>query len=145
VTVPILGVTIDGNDLWLVSSFVMIFMLRILRACLNREFDNLRRASDRATDQVKRELLIMTQLFANPADRRHPQYFLLFLPVGLYAFDLYNVYLTLDVVSALDGPSVEIIKMIVQILLIVPICYLCARCFSSANQIEARVRALERP
>jgi hypothetical protein len=145
VTVPILGVSIDGNDLWLVSSFVIIFMLRILRACLNREFDNLRRAAIRATDHVKRELLIMSQLFALPADRRHPQFFLLFLPIALYAFELFNTYLTIEVGDILQGPLDNKLQFISQNLLLLPICYFCWRCFLAARAIEKLLRQMESP
>jgi hypothetical protein len=140
-TVPILGVTIDGNDLWRVSTFIIIFMLRILRASLSRELNNTRRASIRAgDDRTKRGLVIMAQLFSQTPDRRHPQFVLLFLPVGLYVFQLYDLFATSNVGALLGEFG---FSTILQVILIVPIIYLCIRCFLVANQIEIVIELLD--
>jgi hypothetical protein len=142
VTVPILGVSIDGNDLWMVSSFVIIALLIILRASLNRELDNLRRASVRATSHVKRELLIMAQLFASPQHRL--VHIVLFLPIALYAFDLYNTLLTAYVSDALNGSRLEKLLTTIQCAMIIPVVYLCIRCFLEAYNIARLVVNLEK-
>jgi hypothetical protein len=145
ITVPILGVSIDGNDFWLVSSFVMIFLLRVLRACLNRELDNLRRATMQATNLVKRELILMSQLFAVPSDRRHLHLIMLFLPLALYGFELYNTYDTIDVGNILHGNLVNKFLTCFEIILALPIGYYCYRCFEVAKQIETQLTHLEGP
>jgi hypothetical protein len=145
VTVPILGISVDGNDLWLLSSLLMIFMLRILWACLEREFDNLRRASIRATDDVKRELIIMSQLFATRLDHFHPIPVLLFMPVGINLYILYDDYVTFPVGRILRGlwPWVEALAFHIALTLLVGV--LCLLCFLAARKIEKLPIGLEAP
>lgn len=142
ITVPIFGVTVDGNDLWFLSGFVVIFVLRILWTCLEREFDNLKRAARQATSNMRRELLIMTQLFFAPKARWHAHLLLLFLPLALYLFALFNLSNTEYIARILDGPRTSVVLTSIQFVLIIPICWLCWTCFSVARRIESLVSQL---
>lgn len=146
ITLPILGITIDSNDTWIISNFVLLFLLVVLRASINRELDNLRRAARYARDAIKRELLIMAQLFASSRDRRRPLFFLLFLPVAMSAFNIANLFTSEWIaISRIEDTLWEnIVQDLLQGLSFIAIAILCWQSFRAAVQIDDLVTQLER-
>jgi hypothetical protein len=144
ITVPILGITIDGNDLWIISTIIMIFLLRVLLASLEREMDNIGRAAKQASDPTEKELIVMSQLFASRLNHYHPLTILLFSPVFLNLYNLFVEYQGWETGALLRGGiDWNEITFFFQMAFTTWLGWLCFSCFQAAKGIEKLIFNLE--
>lgn len=145
ISVPILGISIDGNDLWLLLSVIVIFLLRVLWACLERELDNLIRAANQVTNIRQKELIVMSQLFAVPMNKWHPFPVLLFLPLVANIYDLYTDYISFDVAKDLYHLNWFNLQEGIKLSLLIIVAILCYACYRSMKNIESTLASLDVP
>jgi hypothetical protein len=62
-SLPLLGVVIDENDLWIASGPIILFMMILLNAYLARDLANLRKAKAACPNRRGANLLLMSHVF----------------------------------------------------------------------------------
>lgn len=151
--IPLFGVYLDGNDLWLVSGVLMSLLLLILAAHIEREFANYEKAAKTCPNDSCRDLLVMAQIFALPGERRRR----LSLAWQGTFLALYSVpaLLNLYVVKSdfternyafnvrMIGSDWVHLEYALRIVTVISVAYLCYRCYRMSAELQAFVTNLQ--
>jgi hypothetical protein len=150
--IPLFGVYLDGNDLWLVSGGLMSLLLLILAAHIERELANYEKAAAACLNKTCHDNLVMAQVFVLPGERsgrsaftRHAFYIVFFtLPV------LLNLYVIRSDLSARNyafnlrmiGPFWVHVEYALRFATVAIVAYLCWRCYRLTIELQTFVVAL---
>lgn len=151
--IPLFGVYLDGNDLWLVSGVLMSLLLLILTAHIEREFVNYEKAARACPNDACRDLLVMAQIFALPGERRKGTSLAWRSTfAALYSLPaLLNLYVIRSDFSARNyafnvrmiGSDWVRLEYALRILTVLSVAYLCYRCYRMSSDLQAFVVRLQ--
>src|SRR5215469_770984 len=147
--IPLFGVYLDGNDLWLVSGVLMSLLLLILTAHIEREFANYEKAARACPNDSCRDLLVMAQIFALPGER-HKRMSRTWRAtfIALYSVPaLLNLYVIRSDFSERNyafnlrmiGSGWVHLEYALRIVTVLSVAYLCYRCYRTSAGLQAFV------
>jgi hypothetical protein len=148
---PLLGVVIDENDLWVASGPIIWFLLVLLNAYLARDLDNLEKASDECPNRHGADLLLMSHVFSTSIGgiettgkcarwnlRPVRQVFmrtLFFLPVALHAWVVWVDFGHRNTFYVLI-PGTTTFEFVLRFLTLGLLVLFCCLCDKNAREIE---------
>jgi len=151
--IPLFGVYLDGNDLWLVSGALVSLLLLILFAHLERELVNYEKAAAACPNDSCRDLLVMAQIFALPGEK--PSASLparrLFFAAIYFLPAILNLYVVRNDLSERNfafnlrmiGPGWVHIEYALRIVTVVTVAYLCYRCWRMSAELQDFIAKLQ--
>jgi hypothetical protein len=147
--IPLFGVYLDGNDLWLVSGVLMSLLLLILTAHIEREFANYEKAAKACPNNSCRDLLVMAQIFALPGERRKRMSWTWRSTfIALYSLPaLFNLYVVRSDFTERNyafnvrmiGPDWVHLEYALRAVTVLSVAYLCYRCYRTSAELQAFV------
>ena len=141
VILPVFGVSLDPNDLWVISTMAFGILLYLLRLSLAREYYNIRRLVNRCQNSAVWELVIMGQLLSAPPMRVRLSSRLLFLvfclPAALHAYVVLDDISTFPAYHSLIGDIWPWVQISIELPSIVMVSYLSGKCFGISGAIMA--------
>lgn len=147
--IPLFGVYLDGNDLWLVSGVLMSLLLLILTAHIEREFANYEKAAKACPNDSCRDLLVMAQIFALPGERRQRMSWTWRTTfIALYSLPaLLNLYVVRSDFTERNyafnvrmiGPDWVHLEYALRVVTVLSVAYLCYRCYRTSAELQAFV------
>ena len=151
--IPLFGVYLDGNDLWLVSGVLVSVLLLILFAHLERELVNYEKAAAACPNDGCRDLLVMAQIFALPGEKpsaSSPARRLFFIAIYFLPAIL-NLYVIRNDLSERNfafnlrmiGPGWVHIEYALRIVTVVTVTYLCYRCWRMSGELQDFIARLQ--
>jgi len=150
--IPLFGVYLDGNDLWLVSGVLMALLLVILIAHIERELANYEKAADACPNRSCRELLVMAQIFAMPGERPGRESLTVRIAFGvLYALPaVLNLYVIKNDFTARNyafnvrmiGQGWVDVEYALRVASVVLVAWLCWRCYRMSAELRGFVAGL---
>jgi hypothetical protein len=151
--IPLFGVYLDGNDLWLVSGVLVALLLLILAAHIERELVNYEKAADACPNNACRDLLVMAQIFALPGEKpgrfavMHRLFFaaLYFLPAVLNLYVIRNDFTARNYAFnvRMIGANWVHVEYVLRVLSVLAVTYLCYRCWRMSTELQGFIGRLQ--
>lgn len=133
IQLPIFGVPIDGNDLWMVSGMALAVMLYLLRLSLAREYYNIIRLLSHCRRPETIELVIMGQLLSAPPNAvrlsKGVPFLVFCLPATLHSYVVLTDLWTLHINRLLSSTYFVGLNAVFEVLSVVVVAYLAGKCY----------------
>lgn len=134
ITIPLLGSSIDINDLWLISGVVMMFLLYLLRASLEQERRNICYVRDRKSEFI--DVVVMSQVLSVLSVKMNPVFRVIegaiwLTPTFLYIWLLCIDYSTIQAGQLLLEGYGLLFSVLPEFLAVVLVGYFNVRCLMS--------------
>jgi hypothetical protein len=143
ITLPLLGATIDINDLWMVSGGMMFFLLYFLRTSQKQEERNIRyiHAHKDEFDNLvaMNQVLSPHSLDVGPLGKMLEWGFGL-MPSFLYLYLAYEDWGTLDISFLYVGRTETYVENAIELLLVGVVVYNNVRCLMNQHNIRELIR-----
>jgi hypothetical protein len=135
-TIPILGVKVEKNDIFVFGMFVYIFALFTLYLSTLNEIKCVHDIRPLIVDRYQKNAVINCHVFAKPRMQSWRFWWFLFVPAIVGTFDLIWNLRFVDVVASLAGPIHALILYSVQTGLTILLFYVSWLCFFAVSSLD---------